>query len=229
MRRALGLAVAAVALTAPAAQAAKVTTMVVGKSRTLHAPARVTLEQRTVKVGGHRCAVGARTPLATLAALHMTLRLRDYGACGSRPSAASGLYVKRIGPDAFSGANGWVYKRNHQAGSVGAGAAKLRGGDRLLWFWCRMQATGGCQRTLAATPERAIAHPGEPLRVTVRGYDDNGHGTPIPGAAVRLGSAGAVTGPDGVATVTVPTAGNLRLTATAAGLVPAFPELVRAG
>jgi hypothetical protein len=230
MRRALlPLALAALALGAPAARAAKVTTMVVGRQRVLHAPALVTLKQRTVKVGGRRCAVGARTPLAALAGLHMTLRLHDYGRCGARTGAASSLYVTRIGPDAPSGANGWVYKRNHRAGSVGAGVASLRGGDRLLWFWCRMQPTGGCQRTLQATPERAVAHPGKPLRVTVRGYDDDGHGTPIAGAAVRLGGAAAVTGSDGVATVTVPTAGNLRLTATAAGLVPAFGELVRAG
>jgi hypothetical protein len=105
----------------------------------------------------------------------------------------------------------------------------LRNGDRLLWFYCHMQASGGCQRTLEAVPDRTTAAPGEAVRVTVRGYDDQGRGVPIEGATVQLGGASATTGADGVATVTVPAAGRLRLTATKAGTVRAFPGEVRAG
>jgi hypothetical protein len=44
---------------------------------------------------------------------------------------------------------------------------------------------------------------------------------------VRLGSATAVSGADGVATLTVPAgAGRLRLQATRAGMVRAFPTAV---
>ena len=106
---------------------------------------------------------------------------------------------------------------------------RLRGGDRLLWFWCDMQASGGCQRTLEAAPDRATAAPGETVRVTVRGYDDAGRGVKVPGATVRLGSATALTGADGVAMVPVTAAGRLELVATAPGMVRSFPGEVSAG
>ena len=217
------LATLALALLLPAsAPAANVTTMVVGKTRTLRDAKSVKLaDKRRVKVGGHRCTVAGATPLGVLAGLHLTMRLRDYGSCGRRAVDAAGLFVKRLGADRNRGRNGWVYKVGRRVGSAGAGdvagpfgtGRRLRGGDRLLWFWCRAQASGGCQRTLEAVPDRTTAAPGETLRVTVRGYDDGGRGKPAAGANVRLGSAIATTGSDGVATVMVPEAGNLRLTA----------------
>ena len=92
-----------------------------------------------------------------------------------------------------------------------------------------MQRSGGCQRTLEAVPDRTTAAAGETVRVTVRGYDDAGGGVLVPGATVRLGSASAVTGADGVASVPVTGAGRLALVATAPGMVRAFPGEVRAG
>jgi hypothetical protein len=65
--------------------------------------------------------------------------------------------------------------------------------------------------------------------VTIRGYDDSGRGAPVAGALVRLGAAQALTGADGVATVTAPAAGVLRVTAEHAGMVRSFPERVVAG
>jgi hypothetical protein len=47
---------------------------------------------------------------------------------------------------------------------------------------------------------------------------------------VRLGDTVAIAGPDGVATLTTPrgaNAGTLRLTATAEGMIDAFPRRVR--
>jgi hypothetical protein len=105
----------------------------------------------------------------------------------------------------------------------------LRAGDRLLWFYCRAQRTGGCQRTLEATPDRASAAPGETVRVTVRGYDDQGRGIAVAGATVTLGSATATTDAAGVAQVVVPAAGRLALGAARTGMIPAFPGAVRAG
>ena len=227
MRRA-ALIAAAVLLAAPAsAGAAKVELMVVGKERVLRQPADVRLKARTVKVAGRRCRVGARTPLTVLAAAKLKLAIRDYGSCSRRPRDAAGLYVAKVGRERERGRGGWVYKVGRRVDSAGAGdvrGRRLRGGQRVLWFWCEQDGSGGCQRTLEARPERTAAAPGEALRVTVRGYDDLGRGVPVEGATVRLGSATALTGADGVAVLTVTEGGALQ--ATKDGLVRAFPREV---
>ena len=161
----------------------------------------------------------------------LPLRIRDYGRCGRRTADAASLFVTRIGSERNRGQDGWVYKAGRVVSSAGAGdrsARRLRGGDRLLWFYCRQKATG-CQRTLEAVPDRTAAAPGEVVRVRVRGYDDQGRGIPVAGATVRLGSASALTGPDGTTELTVPEAGRLTLTAERAGMVASFPGEVRAG
>jgi hypothetical protein len=223
---------AAVLAAAPAASAAGVGVMVVGKAGVLRGPRTVALAQRTVKVGSRRCAVGRGTPLSALAATGLRLKVRDSGACGSRPRDAGGLYVFQIGAEREHGTGGWVYKVGNRAGTAGAGdpagpfgAGGLRAGQRLLWFWCRR--AGACARTLDAVPDRTSARPGESLRVTVRGYDDLGSGVAVAGATIRLGSATAITGGDGTATVTVPSgSGRLRLRAEHAGMVRGFPREV---
>jgi hypothetical protein len=236
MRR-LVLAVAVLALAAPAvAQAATVQVIVVGKERVLRGPKAVQLKARTVKVAGRRCRVGGRTPLAVLAATRLKLGLRDYGSCSRRPRDATGLYVAKVGREREKGRGGWVYKVGRRAGTASAAdpagpfgtGRKLRGGQRITWFWCELDQSGGCQRTLEVRPERTSAAPGETLRVTVRGYDDQGKGVSVAGATVRLGSAGATTAADGTAVLTVP-AGARRLTAEAAGMVSAFPVEVTVG
>jgi hypothetical protein len=233
MRRAL-LVAAALLLAAPqAAQAASVTTMVAGKDRLLRSAKPVKLaDTRRVKVGSRRCTVSGRTPLGVLAATSLAVRVRDYGSCGRRPADAASLFVTRIGSDRNRGQDGWVYKVGRKVSSAGAGdrsGRRLRAGDRLLWFYCRAQRTGGCQRTLEATPDRASAAPGETVRVTVRGYDDQGRGIAVAGATVTLGSATATTDAAGVAQVVVPAAGRLALGAARTGMIPAFPGAVRAG
>ena len=233
MRRAL-LVAAALLLAAPqAAQAASVTTMVAGKERVLRSAKPVKLaDTRRVKVGSRRCTVSGRTPLGVLAATSLAVRVRDYGTCGHRPADAASLFVTRIGSDRNRGQDGWVYKVGRKVSSAGAGdrsGRRLRAGDRLLWFYCRAQRTGGCQRTLEATPDRASAAPGETVSVTVRGYDDQGRGIAVAGATVTLGSATATTDAAGVAQVVVPAAGRLTLGAARTGMVPAFPGVVRAG
>jgi len=238
MRRALVIA-AAVALLAPAsADAARVHVMVVGQDQVLRAPTVVKLKVRTVKVHGRRCRVGAATPLAVLAATKLELGLRDYGSCGRRPRDAAGLYVARIGREREKGRGGWVYKVGRRAGSASAAdpagpfgtGKRIRGGQRITWFWCELDQAGGCQRTLEVRPERTSAAPGEALRVTVRGYDDQGHGVAVAGATVHLGAASAVSGADGTAVVTVPAAsGTLRLLAERDGMVRAFPREVAVG
>jgi hypothetical protein len=229
MRRLLLIALVALVAPAPAA-AAEVELMVVGKERVLRQAKDVRLKARTVKVGRKRCRVGARTPLSVLAGTGLRLAIRDYGSCGKRPRDSVGLYVAKVGREREKGRGGWVYKVGRRVDSAGAGdvdGRRLRNGQRVLWFWCEQNDSGGCQRTLEATPERSQAAPGETLRVTVRGYDNNGRGVPVEGATVRLGSATAVSGADGVAVLTVVDGGKLE--AFKDGLVRAFPREVTVG
>ena len=231
------LAVALLVLAAPAgASAASVELLVVGKTRVLREAAPVKLKARSVRVGGRRCAVGRATPLSVLAGTRLPLRLRDYGSCGRSPADAGSLYVRKVGPDRASGPRGWVYKVGQRAGTTGAadpsgpfGTGKRLSGGRLLWFWCVQNRSNGCQRTLEARPESRNVAPGAPLRVTVLGSDDNGRGVAVAGALVRLGGAQALTGADGVAVVSAPTAGALRVTAESTGMVRSFPERVVVG
>lgn len=237
MRVALAILAAALLPVAPAS-AATVDSMVVGKQRMLRAPKEVRLKERTVKVGGRRCRVGARTPLSVLAAARLRLGIRDYARCSRNPRAAGGLYVAKVGREREKGRGGWVYKVGRRVGTAGAadpagsfGTGRLlRHGQRVTWFWCELQSSGGCQRTLEVRPQRRSAQPGEALRVVVRGYDDFGRGVAVAGATVRLGSVTTTTAADGVADVIVgPRTGRLRLTATRAGLVRAFPVTVGVG
>jgi hypothetical protein len=223
---------------APVADAARVSVLVAGPHGVLRGPEQVKLKPRTVRVGHRRCAVGASTPLSVLAGTGLKLGVRDQGACGKDPRNAGALYVFRVGRFGERGHSGWVYKVGNRAGTTGAAdpagpfgtGRRLHRGQRILWFWCTLGASGGCQRTLDARPDRTTAAPGESLRVTVQGYDDQGAGVAVSGATVRLGSATALTGADGVATLTVPTtSGKLRLRATHAGLIPGFPREVTVG
>ncbi len=115
------------------------------------------------------------------------------------------------------------------SGPFGTGR-RIHNGQRITWFWCELQQSGSCQRTLEVRPARTTAAPGEALSVTVRGYNDQGKGVGVQGATVRLGTATATTGLDGIAVLTVPQAsGTLRLYAKRAGTVPAFPSKVKVG
>ena len=238
MSRLLALLLAGAALAAPAAADARgrVDVMVVGRAGVLVPAERVTLKPRTVAVAGHRCVIGGRTPLAALAATGLAFRLYDYGACSRRPRDAGSLYVRRIGTEGARGSDGWVYKVGRRSGSGGAAdpagpfgtGRRLRPGQRVLWFWCVKDRRDACQRTLETSSAGSVA-PGAPLAVTVRGHDEQGEGVPVAGATVTLGGASAVTGADGVATVTAPAAGRAVLAASKPGLVQAFPRRIRVG
>jgi hypothetical protein len=234
----LALALIALVLAPASAQAATVTTMVVGRDQAVLRDAKelaLSKADRRVKVGGRRCTVAGNTALGVLSRLSLSYKLRDYGSCGKKARDAGGLFVRRLGPDRNRGQNGWVYKVNRKAGSNGAGdpagpfgRGRLKDGDEVLWFFCR-QGAKGCQRTLEAKPDRTSAAVGDTVRVTVRAYDDQGKGVAAAGVAVRLGTAGAVTGADGVALVPVAEAGTLELVADKDGMVRSFPREVRAG
>ena len=239
MRRVAVIVLAGAVLAAPAAAEARgqVEVMVVGKREVLVPAKHVPLAKRFAGVDGKRCALGRATPLSALAGTGISFRLVDYGACSRRPRDAGSLYVRQIGRDRASGRNGWVYKVGRRSGSGGAAdpagpfgtGRKLRAGQRVLWFWCVKDASDSCQRTLETSAAGTIA-PGGALAVTVRGYDENGRGVPVAGATVRLGDATAVTGADGVASVTAPaTPGSYAVQASKPGLVLSFPRAVEVG
>lgn len=232
---ALALAPAAVAGggTGSAAGAAppRVEVIVAGKAKVLAAARFVRPSATTVTVGRRRCGVAAATPLAALAAVRRgrgpDFRLRDYGSCSRRSVDSAALFVTQVGPDRNRRADGWVYKVGRRVPSIGAAdpsGRRLRAGDRLTWFYCHAQSSGGCQRTLEVAP---LSGAGQPLRVLVRGYDDNGRAIAVAGATVSAGVLTALTGADGTATFPpVGAAATRTVQAQRAGLVPSFPVKV---
>ena len=181
----------------------------------------------SVVVRRQRCAVGDATALAALVRSKPgRLRLRDFGACSSRPRDAAGLLVTGIGPDRNRGQRGWVYKVGRRAATAGAGdmsgpfgRGRLRRGQRVTWFYC--VRAGECQRTLEV---RAAPASGGVV-ATVRGYDDAGDGVPVEGASVSAGGVTGLTGADGRVQLTLPP-GAHRLVARRDGLVRSFSERV---
>jgi hypothetical protein len=230
MRRAVLIAGVAALVAAPSAAAAapRVDQMIVfrsGKTVTKEVSTRAV----TVRVEGRRCAAGAGTPLAALVRSRPgRIRLRDYGSCTRRARDASGLFVSGIGPDVSRrrGRSGWVYKVGTRAATAGAadpsgpfGRGRLRRGQRVTWFFCRLEGAS-CQRTLSVRADGDA--------VTVTGYDDAGDGVPVEGATVHAGSLTATTGPDGVARFPGVT-GVRRVRAEKAGMVRSFSERVTLG
>jgi hypothetical protein len=224
------LALSAAAPAGAVAAAPRVEVMVAGKAAVLAAAKFVRASATTVMVGRRRCAVAAATPLAALAAVQRargpSVRLRDYGRCSGRAVDSGALFVTQIGPDRNRRADGWVYKVGRRVPSLGAAdpsGRRLRTGDRLTWFFCRAQSSGGCQRTLEVAP---LSGAGQPLRVRVRGYDDNGRAVAVAGATVSAGAQAAVTGADGTASFPALGAATRSVQAQRAGMVASFPVRV---
>ncbi len=181
-----------------------------------------------VRVEGHRCGVGEGTALASLIrARPGRIGLADFGSCTRRPRDGGGLYVRSIRSERAQGLSGWVYKVGRRLATAGAadpagafGNGRLRAGQRVTWFYCRLR-NASCQRTLAAAP--AVEAGG--VTVTVRGYDDDGEAVPVAGAKVSAGGTEAETDSAGRATVVL-APGTYRVRAEKAGLVPSFRERV---
>lgn len=223
------------------AYAPRVQLMVVGRTRVLRAGGPVVARPAAVGVAGRRCGVAGGTALAALEAARRLrgppYRLRDYGSCSLSPVNSASLFVNRVGPDPNLGRNGWVYKVGRRsassgsadpAGPFGAGR-RLRAGERVTWFYCRMGAAG-CQPTLELTVAGSRFGPRATIRALVRSYDDAGRGRSVAGATVRLGASTAVTGSGGEAAITAPAApGRYAIGATAPGAVLAFPVGVTIG
>jgi hypothetical protein len=179
-----------------------------------------------VRVEGRRCTVGDGTALAALVRSRPgRLRLRDFGSCSDRPRDGGGLFVRGIRGDVNRAQNGWVYKVGRRAATAGAadpggplGRGRLRAGQRVTWFYCRLRE-GGCQRTLELAWR---ADPGV-LVATVRGYDNEGRGVAVEGATVTAGGSSALTDPSGEARLVLPP-GRYRAVAEKQGMIRSFAE-----
>ncbi len=180
----------------------------------------------SARVSGRRCGVAQGTALSALLRSRVgeTVALKDFGACTSRGRDGGGLFVTAIGGDRNRGSDGWVYKVGTRAATAGAadpsgsfGRGRLRGGQRVTWFFCRMRS-GSCQRTLTLRYERQ----GGGVVGVVTGYDDQGRSVPVPAASVTGGRYQAVTDAKG-RTPVIPATGQLMF-ARKKGLVPSFSE-----
>jgi hypothetical protein len=229
------------ARSAPSARAAgapTVLTMIVGRGgAVLSGARRVSASATTLTVAGRSCAVAAATPLAALAATRRAggpgFAVRDYGHCGSSPADSGQLFVYSLGGQRNSGQSGWEYKVGGAAGSTGAGdesgpsgnGRRIRGGERVLWFWC-YAGSGGCQRTLEVSGPASVSSSHE-FVATVYGYDNEGRGRPVSGAQVTLAGARATTGGRGQATLRAPgSRGRFQLSASRSGMAPPFPVTI---
>ncbi len=211
----------------PAATAApKVGHLVAFKSGKV-AQKRVGAPAQTVRVAGRRCGVGQGTALAALVqARPGRIALRDFGRCSRRPRDGAGLFVDAIRGERNRGQAGWTYKVGTRAATAGAadpsgpfGNGRLRGGQRVTWFYCRLRG-GSCQRTLGLKLER---RPGGMVSAVVRGYDDEGRSIAVSNAIVTAGSLSVATDARGRSEIPFDPAGNA-VRARKKGLVPSFAE-----
>ena len=142
----------ALALPATAQAAPRADVMVVGKAKVLQAPRSVALKARSLRVGGHRCAVAGALAAVGAARHRAQLGVRDYGelleprrrrlrALRRAHRPRRGARAQRLGLQGRARHG----ERRRRAGPFGT---RLRGGAALLWFWCRTGSAGGCQRTL---------------------------------------------------------------------------------
>jgi len=181
-----------------------------------------------VRVGGRSCALASGTPLAALVRSRPgRIGLRDFGSCSRRARDSGQLFVRSIRRDRNRGQDGWIYKVGRRLPDAGAGdpagpfgRGRLRSGQRVTWFYGRKEGAS-FQRTL----ELKATMSGRTVSVTVRGYDDNGRGVAVPGAAVSSGAGSAQTGANGRATLELPPGRHL-FHASKLGFVRSFGERV---
>lgn len=189
---------------------------------------RVRARSAAVRVSGRRCALAAGTPLAALVrARPGRIVLRDFGSCTRRARDSGQLFVRSIRGDRNRGQDGWIYKVGRRLPDAGAGdpagpfgRGRLRSGQRVTWFFGRKQGAS-FQRTL----ELKATVSGRNVTVLVRGYDDNGRGVTVPGAAVSSGAGSAQTNANGHATLQLPPGRHL-FHASKPGFVRSFGERV---
>ena len=150
---------------ARARRGARVQVMVVGKSGTLVDAAHLAgARDGRARVAGARAGSPPRLrwPRSRRRCVKRRRRLhvRDFGSCARRNARSSGqLFVDRDRRRAQQRPGRLGLQGRRLARDVGAGdpaGRRLRGGDRVLWFYCVLDAaTRSCQRTLRVIRRKA--------------------------------------------------------------------------
>lgn len=119
-----------------------------------------------------------------------------------------GLGLCAIGGKEPTPSGFWYLKVNHVGSQVGGDQAVVKNGDHVLWYLSPNFPPGDELELVSPS----LARPGEPFRVTVYSYTDDGTKTPAAGALV----AGAFepTAADGTTTVNPSSEGTFQLQAT---------------
>jgi hypothetical protein len=107
-----------------------------------------------------------------------------------------GLGLCGIGKSKTTKTLSWYLKVNHKNPNRGGELVKLKAGDEVLWA---LEPYPYPDELALIAPHDAEA--GKPFTVSVFSYDEKGKKTPA--AGVRVTGAGAPTGADGTATVTL--------------------------
>jgi hypothetical protein len=125
----LVLVTALAAVLVAAADAARVTIRVEGKTQTIFAPAPR--------------AVDAGNPLQALEAASLAGEFYYHVS-----TTSFGPYVDQVGRFAAEAQTGWVFKVNGVSPPVGADKLELKDGDAVLWYWAQFGAVPGGPPTL---------------------------------------------------------------------------------
>lgn len=174
--------------------------------------------------GGSGKSVEINGPTALGLVQHATVTQRAL-----RPLSVTDAFGFGLGLCGFGGFEAdqdhfWYLKKNHVEQSVGGDQVALVGGDDVIWYLMPISNCPPpdffCQVSDLLLKMPLRARPGQVLTATVLGYDHRGKVGPAAGATVFGGAAPAVTGPDGRATVVVPTAGIRRVYAKRGGDIP---------
>jgi hypothetical protein len=113
-----------------------------------------------------------------------------------------GLGLCGIGKSQTTKKLSWYLKVNHRNPNEGGELVKLQAGDEVLWA---LEPYPYPDELALSAPHEAEA--GKPFTVSVFSYDEKGKKAPAAGVSVT--GAGAPTGADGTATVTLSTPGTL--------------------
>lgn len=143
-------------------------------------------------------------------------------------SQSYGYFVNSIRKVAPGNSNDyWTLWVNDKSSQTGICDTELQAQDRVLFFICKSDpVTFNCSNTPLGVQAPATARTGSPFSVKVVQFDGNGGSTPVVGATVSGGSASAVTGPDGRATVQLDSDGTTALLATKPGATRSAPAAV---
>ena len=210
-----GVALFAVPATATAAPAAVDLTVEAGgqalapiSSRFLTDTTTFTTDKREPACGGTGQTKAIAGPTALGVLFDATATVPALGPVGVSDKFSFGQFVCGIGSFTGSDSAFWLYKVNHVSPEVGADQYPVKNGDKVLWYFQDTAAgrNGGDELAIEGLPARITA--GSPFPVSVVTYSFNGVRSPAPDATIYVtGQDPTVTGPNGLATITLTHAG----------------------